>query len=74
MNWEAVGAVGEWVGGIATIGTLFYLAYQVRQNTLSTRSSAYQAASQSISEWTNQIASDTKLMQSFSDHFSPLRA
>ena len=67
MNWEAVGAVGEWVGGIATIGTLFYLAYQVRQNTLSTRSSAYQAASQSISEWTNQIASDTKLMQSFSD-------
>jgi hypothetical protein len=33
MNWTAIGAVGELVGGIAVIGTLIYLAYQVRQNT-----------------------------------------
>ena len=70
MNWDAIGAVGEWVGGLATIGTLFYLAYQVRQNTRSTRSSAYQAASQSISEWTNQIASDANLMQNLSAGFA----
>ena len=70
LNWDAIGALGEWVGGIATIGTLFYLAYQVRQNTKSTRSSAYQAASQSISEWTNQVAGDSDLMQNFSNALS----
>ncbi len=33
MNWEAIGAVGETVGGIGVIVTLIYLAIQVRQNT-----------------------------------------
>jgi hypothetical protein len=33
MNWAAIGAVGELVGGIAVIGTLIYLATQIRQNT-----------------------------------------
>ena len=32
MNWEAVGAVGEIVGAIAVVATLFYLAAQIRQN------------------------------------------
>ena len=33
MNWDAIGAIGELVGGIAVVGTLIYLATQVRQNT-----------------------------------------
>lgn len=33
MNWTAIGAIGELVGGIAVIGTLIYLATQIRQNT-----------------------------------------
>jgi hypothetical protein len=33
MNWEAVGALGEIVGAIAVVGTLAYLAIQIRQNT-----------------------------------------
>ena len=33
MNWTAIGAIGELVGGVAVIGTLIYLATQVRQNT-----------------------------------------
>ncbi len=33
MNWQAIGAIGELVGGIAVIGTLIYLASQIRQNT-----------------------------------------
>ena len=32
MNWEAIGAVGEIVGAVAVVGTLFYLAIQIRQN------------------------------------------
>ena len=33
MNWEAIGAVGEILGAIAVVATLFYLASQVRQQT-----------------------------------------
>lgn len=32
MNWEAIGAIGETVGAVAVIATLFYLAVQIRQN------------------------------------------
>jgi hypothetical protein len=31
MNWEAIGAIGESVGGIAVLVTLLYLAVQIRQ-------------------------------------------
>ena len=37
MNWDAIGAIGEVVGGIAVIATLFYLAVQIRQNTQMSR-------------------------------------
>ena len=30
MNWEAISAIGEWIGAIAVIATLIYLAIQVR--------------------------------------------
>ncbi len=30
MNWEAISAIGEWIGAIAIIVTLIYLAVQVR--------------------------------------------
>lgn len=32
VNWEALGAVAEFIGGIAVLITLIYLAIQVRQN------------------------------------------
>ena len=30
MNWDAVGAIGEVLGSLAVIGSIFYLALQVR--------------------------------------------
>ena len=33
MNWQAVGAVGELIGGIAVVLSLIYIAMQMRQNT-----------------------------------------
>ena len=30
MNWEALGALGEIVGAVAVLGTLYYLAAQIR--------------------------------------------
>jgi hypothetical protein len=37
VNWDAIGAIGEVVGGIAVVATLFYLALQIRQNTRMSR-------------------------------------
>jgi hypothetical protein len=37
VNWDAIGAIGEVVGGIAVVATLFYLAFQIRQNTQMSR-------------------------------------
>ncbi len=34
MNWEAVGAIGDFVGGAAVLVTLVYLVVQLRQNTV----------------------------------------
>ena len=31
MNWEAIGAIGEFVGALAVFGTLVYLALQMKQ-------------------------------------------
>ena len=33
MNWDAVGAMGEILGGLAVVATIGYLAVQIRQNT-----------------------------------------
>ena len=41
MNWDAIGAVAEFVGAIAVVLTLLYLAVQIRQ---SNRLSRFQSA------------------------------
>jgi len=37
MNWEAIGALADLIGGAGVILTLVYLAVQVKQNTQSMR-------------------------------------
>ena len=44
MNWEAIGAVGELVGGVGVILTLVYLAVQIRQNTAMMTAQTVQAS------------------------------
>lgn len=55
MNWDAVGAIAELVGAAGVIATLGYLAVQVRQNTISTRTSSYQAVVEAISDWSRAV-------------------
>ena len=55
MNWEAIGAVGEVLGGLGVIATLGYLAVQIRQNTRSIRDSAFQAMASSVGELTRLL-------------------
>ena len=37
INWEAIGAVGEILGAVAVVATLFYLATQIRRSTAQAR-------------------------------------
>ena len=37
MNFEALGNIGDFVGGLGVVVTLAYLAVQIRQNTATTR-------------------------------------
>ena len=43
MNWEAVGAVGDLIGGIAVLVTLIYLAVQLKQTQKMLKGQAAQA-------------------------------
>ncbi len=43
MNWEAVGAVGELLGAIGVIASLFYLASQIRRNSESVEAATARA-------------------------------
>ncbi|MFT4560578.1 MAG: hypothetical protein ACI9BW_000312 [Gammaproteobacteria bacterium] len=42
MNLQDVGSIGELVGAVATVGTLVYLAIQVRRNTQALQASSVQ--------------------------------
>ena len=42
MDLEALGNIGDFVGGLAVLATLVYLAFQIRQNTLEVRNAAVQ--------------------------------
>ena len=69
MNWEAIGAVGEVLGALGVIATLGYLAVQIRQNTRSVRSAAYQAAVASSVAVAAMFASSETMSEAFSKGF-----
>ena len=49
MNWDAIGAIGDAVGGIGVLLTLMYLSVQTRQNTRAVRAATYSQVSESFS-------------------------
>jgi len=53
--------IGEFLGGIAVIMSLVYLAVQIRQNTRSVRASTFQAATDSVTEFTAVLGSAGEL-------------
>ena len=53
---DALGNIGDFIGGIAVVVTLLYLAHQVRQNTKSTHSASYQAIVSSMSVFSRELA------------------
>ena len=50
MNWEALGAIGELVGATGVIGTLGYLAVQIRQNSHAVKTATAQSVIAAVNE------------------------
>ena len=67
---EALGNVGELLGGIGVVITLAYLAFQIRRNTQSVRSAALDSISSSISDFLDKVAQDPALTKLWFDGLS----
>ena len=50
MNWEAIGAIGDAVGGVGVLAPLLYLAVQTRQNTRAIRAATYSQVADSFAD------------------------
>ena len=50
MNWDAIGAIGEILGAIAVLGTLIYLAAQIRLNTAAVTTATYESMVSGITD------------------------
>lgn len=61
MSIQDLGSIGELIAAIATVGTLGYLAVQVRQNTRALRSSTFQDISSDTSLTSEAIATNPDL-------------
>ena len=59
---ESLGNIGDFVGGVAVVVTLIYLARQIQQNTATVEAATVQAASEAFAEILDTLAKDPELM------------
>ena len=63
FNWEAIGAIGEVVGGAAVFISLLYLAVQIRSSRRSDQIVAAAEATSAVDNWIGQIVRDEDLYE-----------
>ncbi len=61
MNLDALGNLGDFIGGIGVVITLAYLAIQIRQNTSSVRASMFQESVRDMALASDVLSSDSEL-------------
>lgn len=61
MNWDAIGAIAELLGAVAVIGSIFYLAFQIRQNTVSNRITAKQNTTDQFTSFGHLLIQNDKI-------------
>ena len=61
MNWDAIGAIAEFVGSVAVVVTLIYLTSQLRQNTKALRSTGYASVHDQENDLLAEMARDPVL-------------
>jgi hypothetical protein len=52
MNWQAIGAIGELVGGVVVVASLVFLAIQIRRNTQALELGAAEETNRSFATYT----------------------
>ena len=62
MNWEAIGAVGDAVGGIGVVCSLVYLAFQTRSNTRALQSGSFHQTNEAYASVAMSVALDPDLV------------
>lgn len=67
MTLTELGNVGELIGGIAVIGSLIYLARQVRQATQSQRTESFLAGLGRVNDWYRSISNNGDLARIYLD-------
>jgi len=63
VTLQDLGSLGELVGAVATVATLFYLATQIRASTLATRAAAAQTVHECFATWYRMLAGDAGLSE-----------
>lgn len=65
MSIQDIGSIGELIAAVATVGTLAYLAVQVRQNTSALRSSTFQSITNDMSVSSEAMCTHPDLSEIF---------
>jgi hypothetical protein len=65
LDWNAIGAIGEMLGGSAVVVSLIYLSFQVRQNTRALRASSTDTAVASLRDWMRPLIDDADTARLF---------
>src|SRR5262245_29337855 len=65
MDWNAIGAIGQWVGAFAVVVTLFYLAQQIRQQNQISRYGALKDLLDGFNQPNELMATNAKLRSVF---------
>ena len=63
MNLNDLANIGQVIGAVAVVVSLFYVAHQIRQNTNAVRSATAQAVHEHFANWYHLLASDPVLSQ-----------
>src|ERR1700746_2951578 len=61
MNLNELANLGQIIGAIAVVVSLFYVAHQIRQNTNAVRSATAQTVHEHFANWYQLIAADAEL-------------
>jgi hypothetical protein len=58
VNWEAIGAIGELVGGLIVVGSLIFVGYQLRQTSMIERAKAQRDLLYQARAWVSMSSRD----------------
>lgn len=61
MDWNAIQSVADAASAVAVVGSIFYLAFQIRQNTISNRITARQNSTDHFTTFTYVMMQDPEL-------------